>query len=65
MISYTIRPLNTGHQYLDKSQYTTFRRNEGEMIDLPVFAYLVEGNGRKILVDTGMADTERSKQYHH
>lgn len=65
MISYTIRPLNTGHQYLDKSQYTTFRRNEGEMIDLPVFAYLVEGNGHKILVDTGMADTERSKQYHH
>ena len=65
MTSYTIRPLNTGHQYLDKSQYTTFRRHVGEMIDLPVFAFLIEGGGRKVLVDTGMADTERSKQYHH
>lgn len=65
MIYYTIRPLNTGHQYLDKSQYTTFRRGYGEMIDLPVFAFLVEGGGRKLLVDTGMADTERSIKYHH
>ena len=65
MTYYTIRPLNTGHQYLGKSQYATFRRGYGEIIDHPVFAFLVEGGGLKILVDTGMADTERSVKYHH
>lgn len=64
-MNYTIRPLNTGHQYLDKSDYATFRNGHGIVLDLPVFAFLIEGNAKKYLVDTGMADTERSRKYHH
>ena len=65
MINYTIRPICTGYQLLDKGWYATFRRGHGEIIEHPVFAFLIEGDGRKILVDTGMSDTERSQKYHH
>jgi len=50
---------------LDKAQYATFRKGAGQIIEHPVFAFLVEGGGRKILVDTGMSDTQRSVRYHH
>ncbi len=65
MINYTIRPINTGFQVLDKAQYATFRKGAGQTIEHPVYAFLVEGGGRKILVDTGMSDTEQSVKYHH
>jgi len=65
MINYTIRPLCTGYQLLDKGWYSTFRRGHGQILEHPVFAFLIEGGGRKILVDTGMSDTERSQKYHH
>jgi metal-dependent hydrolase (beta-lactamase superfamily II) len=42
---------------LDKGWYATFRRGHGEIIEHPVFAFLIEGDGRKILVDTGMSDS--------
>lgn len=64
-MNYTIRLLNTGHQYLDKGDYATFRNGHGTVLDMPVFAFLIEGGGKKYLVDTGMADTERSVKYHH
>ena len=65
MTEYTIRQINTGWQFLDKSQYSTFREGYGVIVKHPVFVFLIEGNGRKILVDTGMSDTEHSKKYHH
>lgn len=65
MIHNTIRLINTGFQELDKAQYATFRKGAGQTIEHPVFAFLVEGGGRKILVDTGMSDTRRSVTYHH
>lgn len=64
-MNYTIRPLNTGYQYLDKGDYATFRNGHGTILHLPVFAFLLEGGGKKYLVDTGMADTRRSVEYHH
>lgn len=64
-MNYTIRLLNTGHQYLDKGDYATFRNGHGTVLDMPVYAFLIEGNGKKYLVDTGMADTQRSVKYHH
>lgn len=64
-MNYTIRLLNTGHQYLDKGDYATFRNGHGIVLDMPVFAFLIEGGGKRYLVDTGMADTERSQKYHH
>ena len=65
MLNYTIRPICTGWQYLDKAEYATFRRGRGQIIEHPVLTFLIEGGGRKILVDTGMSDTERSVKYHH
>lgn len=65
MITYTIRPLLTGYQTLDRGVYATYGHGLGQIVELPVFAFLVEGGGRKILVDTGMSDTEQSVRYHH
>ena len=62
---YTIRQLQTGWQFLDKAEYGTFREGYGTIIKHPVFVWLLEGNGMKILVDTGMSDTEHSQKYHH
>ncbi|MDZ7852645.1 MAG: hypothetical protein U5L98_08380 [Halomonas sp.] len=58
MPTYTIKQLQTGWQFLDKAEYGTFREGYGTIIKHPVFVWLVEGNGMKILVDTGMSDTE-------
>ncbi len=55
----------TGWQFLDKGQYATYGTGYGTIIDHPVFAFLLEGGGQKILVDTGMGDTEHSLKYHH
>lgn len=62
---YTIHLLQTGYQYLDKGNYATFRKGNGTILEMPVFAFLLEGGGRKILVDTGMSDTAHSVRYHH
>jgi glyoxylase-like metal-dependent hydrolase (beta-lactamase superfamily II) len=65
MVNYTIRQIQTGWQYLDKGMYGTYGKGYGEIIEHPVFCWLLEGGGRKILVDTGMSDTEHSVKYHH
>ena len=57
MTTYTIRQIQTGWQYLDKGLYGTYGKGYGEIIHHPVFAFLLEGGVRKILVDTGMSDT--------
>ena len=63
--NYLIRPILTGYQLLDKGLYATFRKGLGTIIEHPVFAFLVEGGGKRVLVDTGMSTTERSLEYHH
>jgi glyoxylase-like metal-dependent hydrolase (beta-lactamase superfamily II) len=65
MIHYTIRQIQTGWQILDKGLYGTYGKGYGQLVEHPVFAFLLEGSGRKILVDTGMSDTEHSVKYHH
>ncbi len=55
----------TGWQFLDKGLYGTYGKGYGEIVNHPVFAFLLEGGGRRILVDTGMSDTEHSVKYHH
>ena len=70
MKSYTIRPINTGFATTSRSTYIfhhsthKFYDVSGEQ-DLPVIVFLVEGNGHKILVDTGMSSTEIAHKYHH
>jgi glyoxylase-like metal-dependent hydrolase (beta-lactamase superfamily II) len=34
-------------------------------IEIPVFTFLIEGGAKLLLVDTGMAWTERASTYHH
>lgn len=72
MIYYSIRPINTGFVANNPMQYHYHPSTHGfhkelknQREDFPVFAFLVEGNGKKILVDTGMCDSERANKYHH
>ncbi len=68
----TIRPLNTGfvttipRQYLYHHSTVAHRPDiPDERIAMPVFTYLVEGGEELLLVDTGMAWSERASRYHH
>ena len=72
MSNLTIRPLNTGYVPTNPFQYhyhhsaAAFLKGiPNEKVALPVFTYLVEGGEKLLLVDTGMAWTERANEYHH
>lgn len=72
MPALTIRPLNTGFVTTVPNQYlfhhSVQRYVEGatdERIEIPDFAFLVEGGDQLLLVDTGMSWTERANAYHH
>lgn len=70
MQNYTITPIITGYTHTNKATYLyhhsihKYYDTEG-FVDLPVTIFLVQGNGRKILIDTGMSDTDRAGKYHH
>ena len=49
---------NTTHKYYLKP-------DEDDVAILPTACFLVEGNGKKIMVDTGMSSTEIADKYHH
>ena len=63
MTNYTITPINTGFTNTSKGQYLyhhsihKFYDVEG-FVKLPVTVFLVQGGGKKIMIDTGMSDTE-------
>ena len=68
----TIRPINTGFvttipkQYLYHHSVTHYLSHiPDERIEMPVFTFLVEGGEKLVLVDTGMAWSERASEYHH
>lgn len=72
MAKYTIRPINTGFiptypkQYHFHHSIVKYYPQVGdEKVPSPCFTFLIEGEGRRILVDTGMSDTERANKYHH
>jgi N-acyl homoserine lactone hydrolase len=50
-----LRPLHVGAIRRDKSIFT-FLRNMGTPIDIPIIAWYIEGQGHRILVDTGGHD---------
>lgn len=70
MTNYTITPIITGYTRTSKNQYIyhhsthKFYDCDG-FADLPATAFLVQGGGKKILVDTGMSSTEIANKYHH
>ena len=72
MSKLTIRPLNTGYVPTNPFQYhyhhsaAPYLKNvPDEKVALPVFTFLVEGGEKLLLVDTGMAWTERASSAHH
>lgn len=72
MNNLTIRPINTGFvtmipkQYLYHHSTAAFYPDASDKEEeYPVFTYLVENGDKLLLVDTGMAYTERADQYHH
>ena len=72
MKNMTVRPINTGYvptyplQYHYHHSVAPFLKDiPNEKVPLPVFTFLVEGGDKLLLVDTGMAWTERANDYHH
>ena len=72
MSKLTIRPLNSGYVPTNPFQYHYHHSAQpflkdvpNEKVPLPVFTFLVEGGDQLLLVDTGMAPTERANKYHH
>lgn len=59
-----IIPIKTGTIYCNKS-VLTYGKGFNEYIEIPSIAWFIDFNGRKILVDTGMCDTERAHRYHY
>lgn len=72
MSNLVIRPLNTGFVPTNPFQYhyhhsaaPYLKDVPNEKVPLPVLVYLVERGDKLLLVDTGMAWTERANAYHH
>ena len=72
MSNLTVRPINTGFVTMIPKQYlyhhstvAFYPEASDQEEEYPVFTYLVEGGGKLLLVDTGMAYTERADKYHH
>ncbi len=72
MTKLTVRPINTGYVTSIKTQYwyhhsviKYYPDATDERIDMPCFTFLIEGGDKLLLVDTGMAWSERASNYHH
>ena len=62
----TITPLRVGTIYCDKGKTLTQGVDQGKMVYIPSVSWLIKTPTEKILVDTGMPDTQTSdtKHYH-
>ncbi len=58
---YRIRPLPLSYVKLDMDTFT-YRHNSGVSMDVPIFAWYIEGGSQRILVDTG-ANAEHMAKY--
>lgn len=69
-MNYTITPIITGFTNTSKSTYLyhhsthPYYDTEG-YVKLPVTVFLAQAGNKKILVDTGMSNTEIAGKYHH
>lgn len=61
---FTITPLCVGWLLMDKGQFL-FGRGFGEKIDIPVLVFYLDGNGHRVLVDTGCSDPAWSARHHY
>lgn len=72
MANLTIRPINTGfiptypkQYHYHHSTHEYIKNISDQKVPLPVFTFLIDGGKELVLVDTGMAWTERANKYHH
>ena len=63
-MSAVIYPINTGFIRLDKGVYINPGAGYGQEVEVPCNAFLVEADGQKIMVDTGMAHTALADWHH-
>ena len=56
MAHYTIRPIKVGSISYYRGAFTSNQEQYKEREEFPVLIFLIEGNGRKILMDTGSGD---------
>src|SRR3989338_4764565 len=61
----TITPLRVGTIYCDKGKTLTQGVDNGKMMYIPSVSWLIKTPTEKILVDTGMPDTETSHSKHY
>jgi len=63
-MSLKIIPILTGHigSYMNNQ---VLGRQMGQKVLVPAVAWYIEGAEKKVLVDTGMCDTERANRWHH
>lgn len=53
--TYSVHAINLGNQRVDHSLMVS-ERGFGEAVDMPTWTAAIEGDGKRILVDTGIAD---------
>lgn len=58
MASYTIKPIKVGSILYYRGAFSSNQDQYKEKEDFPVLIFLIEGNGKKILVDTGCGDPD-------
>lgn len=61
----TIYPLNTGFISIFKGFHATQGRGIDHRMEIPATTWYIDGTPQKVLVDTGMCDTERANRWHH
>lgn len=59
MSVYTIHPMAMGTKVFDKSMMT-YQHGQGETYTIPIYSWLIKGDEKKILVDTGEMNPIRS-----
>ena len=64
MPNYKIYPLDLGTFPSYEKSILTYNRNQGEKIQCPILAYLVQGPKSNILVDTGPGQAEVVNKHH-
>jgi glyoxylase-like metal-dependent hydrolase (beta-lactamase superfamily II) len=57
---YTVRPVYLGEFKGHEKTGLTFKKDPGVVIDIPILVYLVEGNGKTLLVDSGPPNPARA-----
>jgi glyoxylase-like metal-dependent hydrolase (beta-lactamase superfamily II) len=65
MATYKIYPLKCGEFQQHEKSTVLYLQGFGEKLVTPIIAYLIVGEGRNILVDTGCSDPAWAAKHHH